>query len=49
MEGLGEEKLYFLLLKSVKRKKAQFGEVSQLILSPIVSGEVSLLILSPIV
>ena len=24
MEGLGEEKLYFLLLKSVKGKKAQF-------------------------
>ena len=23
MEGMGEEKLYFLLLKSVKRKKAQ--------------------------
>ena len=24
MERMGEEKLYFLLLKSVKRKKAQF-------------------------
>ena len=24
MEGMREEKLYFLLLKSVKRKKAQF-------------------------
>ena len=24
MEGMGEKKLYFLLLKSVKRKKAQF-------------------------
>ena len=38
MEGMGEEKLFFPLLKSVKRKNAQFqGEVSQLILSPIVA------------
>ena len=36
MEGMGEEKLYFPFLKSVKCKKAQFRAVSQLILSPIV-------------
>ena len=38
-EGIGEEKLYFLLLKLVKRKKAQScrGEVPQL-LSPIVDN-----------
>ena len=35
MEGMGEEKLYFPFLKSVKCKKAQFRAVSQLILSPI--------------
>ena len=29
-------RLYFLLLKFVKRKKAQFWAVSQLILSPFV-------------
>ena len=32
---MGEEKLYFLLLKLIKRKKANFWAVSQLILSPI--------------
>ena len=38
MERMGEEKLYFLLLKSVKRKKSPvWGDVSQFILSPIVS------------
>ena len=36
---MGEEKLYFLLLKSVKRKKAQFRAKSQIILSPIVAVE----------
>ena len=36
MEGMGKEKRYFLFLKSVKCKKAQFRAVSQLILSPIV-------------
>ena len=36
MEGMGEEKLYFAFLKSVKCNKAQFRAVSQLILSPIV-------------
>ena len=36
MEGMGEEKLYFLLLKLIKRKKSPLlGKVSQLILSPI--------------
>ena len=42
MKGMGGENLYFLLLKSVKRKKAQLRakcEVSQLILSPIVGLE----------
>ena len=39
MERMGEEKLYFPLLKSVKRKKSPVeGEVSQLILSPIVAN-----------
>ena len=42
MEEMGEEKLFFRLLKPVKGKKSQFkGKVSQLILSPIV---VSLLV-----
>ena len=38
MEGMAEEKLYFLLLKLVKRKKCPvLGKVSQLILLPIVA------------
>ena len=38
-EGIGEEKLYFLLLKFVKREKSPvLGEVPQLILSPIVDN-----------
>ena len=37
MEGMGEGKLYFLPLKSLKRKKGPLGkEVFQLVLSPIV-------------
>ena len=37
MEGMGEEKLYFLLMKLVKRKRAQFWAKCQLILSPILA------------
>ena len=39
MEGMGEEKLYFPLLKSVKREKSpNWGEVSQLLLLLIVAS-----------
>ena len=43
MEGMGEEKLYFLLLKLVKCKNPVLGQVSQLILSPIVDVVVNFL------
>ena len=43
MEGMGEEKLNFLLLKLVKTLKSPvLGKVSQLILSPIIEVEFTL-------
>ena len=50
MEGMGEEKLYFLLLKLVKLKKSPvLGEVSQLILLPIVALGLSIFIVVHVV